>query len=75
MRGRFLEEWADRRAVTRFAVIFAHYDVSDAWRALLETMSLFRWLAKETAGALTCDYPDQSDEKTTTLVKKLYAEA
>jgi aminoglycoside 6-adenylyltransferase len=34
MRGRFLEEWADRRAVNEMSYIFAHYDQEDIIRAL-----------------------------------------
>ena len=45
MQGRFLDEWADARAVAALSTIFAHYDVADVWRALLATMELFHWLA------------------------------
>lgn len=51
LRGRFLEEWADPRAVAALADAFAHYDVEDVWRALLATMDLFAWLERETAVA------------------------
>jgi aminoglycoside 6-adenylyltransferase len=49
MRGRFLEEWADPRAVARLSTAFANYDRQDIARALWATMELFRWLAVETA--------------------------
>lgn len=49
MRGRFLEEWADPRAVAALPGIFAHYDAGDIGRALLATMEVFHWLAMETA--------------------------
>jgi aminoglycoside 6-adenylyltransferase len=50
-RGRFLEEWADPRAVRELAGAFARYDAADVARALRATMDLFSWLARETAGA------------------------
>jgi aminoglycoside 6-adenylyltransferase len=49
MGGRFLEEWADSRAVEAFKQIFAHYEDKDIARALLATMHLFSWLSMETA--------------------------
>ena len=33
LRGRFLEEWADPRAVQALKDAFAHYDLEDVWRA------------------------------------------
>jgi len=57
MRGRFLEEWADPRAVQALAGAFAHYDAADIARALLVTMDLFRWLALETARHWEFSYP------------------
>ena len=42
--GRFLEKWADPRAVKEMRDAFAHYDEADIWRALLASMDLFRWL-------------------------------
>ena len=68
MRGRFLEEWADERAVEQLRYAFAHYDEADVWRALVVTMDLFRWVALETAGRLGCPYPALGDERATELV-------
>lgn len=48
LRGRFLEEWADPRAVTELSRAFAHYEAADMARALAATMSLYRWLEDET---------------------------
>jgi aminoglycoside 6-adenylyltransferase len=72
-RGRFLEKWADPRAVKGLKDAFAHYDEDDIWRALLATMDLFRWLAVETAERLNYDYPTHADEYATKLVKELLA--
>ena len=73
MRGRFLEEWADRRALAALPEIYAHYDREDTWRALLATMGLFRWLALETAEQLGYAYPSLGDEQATDLVRQLFA--
>jgi aminoglycoside 6-adenylyltransferase len=67
--GRFLEEWADPRAVAGLRTAFAHYDEADVGRALLATMELFRWLATETAERLGHPYPASADEHATALVR------
>jgi len=51
-RGRFLEKWADPRAVEGLRSAFAHYDADDVGRALIEEVKLFRWIAEETAEKL-----------------------
>jgi aminoglycoside 6-adenylyltransferase len=70
MRGRFLEEWADPRAVSTFKRIYGHYDKADIWRALWETMTLFRWVARETADCLNFSYPFDGDTRATELVAR-----
>jgi aminoglycoside 6-adenylyltransferase len=74
MRGRFLEEWADPRAVTQLAGVFAHYDRDDIARALWATMELFRWLAQETAEHWQYTYPADGDRAVTVLTAQLLAE-
>jgi len=49
LRGRFLEEWADPRAIKELHGVFAHYDAGDVAMALRATMDLYRWLEEETA--------------------------
>lgn len=73
MRGRFLEEWADARAVAALPEIYAHYEEEDIWRALLATMELFRWLAVETAETLDYVYPTYGDERCTELVQRFFS--
>jgi aminoglycoside 6-adenylyltransferase len=73
MRGRFLEEWADPRAVEQLSSVFAHYDRQDIARALWATMELFRWLAVETAKRWQYIYPASSDQAVTDLVRQLLA--
>ena len=75
MRGRFLEEWGDARAVAALPAIFAHYDMADVWRALLATMELFRWLALETAEALGYAYPTFGENRAVELVRSFHADA
>lgn len=69
-RGRFLEEWADPRAVVALRDVFARYDVDDTWRALFASMRLFRWLAEETAARLGYHYPKQLDDQVTAWVER-----
>ncbi len=69
--GRFLEEWADPRAVAALAATFADYDQASVWRALTATMALFRWLTQETAGLLGFPYPATADRRATELVEAL----
>ncbi len=71
MNGRFLEEWADARAVAALPAIFAHYDAPDVWRALLATMDLFHWLALETAEALAYMYPSIGEMHATQTVRSV----
>jgi len=73
-RGHFLEQWADHRAVEGLRKAFAHYDVDDVQQALLATMDLFRWLARETAERLGYVYPTFADERATEMVKTLLSE-
>lgn len=72
-RGRFLEHWADPRAVAELHKVFAHYDEADLWRALLVTMDVFRWLAKETAERWDYAYPTHGDAEVTRMVTSLAA--
>lgn len=72
MSGRFLEEWADPRAVAALPAIFAHYDEADVWRALLSTMELFQWLAVETAEALGYAYPSSGEARAIEVVQILF---
>ncbi len=61
--GRYLDEWADRRALSLLPQTFAAYQVDDLRRALLATHLLYRWLAQETAQQQGYLYPFEVDEK------------
>lgn len=69
--GRFLEEWADRRVVEKLPRTITEYEETDCWRALFETVALFRWLASETADAAGYDYPTTTDERVSALLEHL----
>jgi len=69
--GRFLEEWADPRAVAALPDTFGTYDREDLWRALFASLTLFRWLALETAEQLGYSYPVQADQRVTTWLRSL----
>jgi aminoglycoside 6-adenylyltransferase len=61
--GRFLEQWADPRAVEGLRHAFARYDPEDVWRALSGTLDLFRWIAIEIAERLSYPYPHAAEER------------
>jgi aminoglycoside 6-adenylyltransferase len=68
-RGRFLEEWAPPLVIERLRGTFPHYDPAEIWRARLEALDLFRWLAQETGTRLGYSYPTQLEETVMTWVR------
>ena len=68
-RGRFLENWADQRVLEKLQHVFAHYEKEDMNRALMANVSLFRWLATETAEKLGYKYPRRVHERLTGWMK------
>ena len=72
--GRFLEEWADPRALATLPETFATYDKEDLWRALFVTLDLFRWLAAETAEQLGYAYPTLADNRVTGWLESTFSE-
>ncbi len=74
-RGRFLEEWADAKALKGLHQAFAHYDVTDVKRALLASISLFRDLATETAANMNYPYPGDASGKVTAWISAVISEA
>jgi aminoglycoside 6-adenylyltransferase len=71
LRGRFLEEWADPRAVIQLSGTFAHYDAGDIASALLATMDLFRWLEDETAAAWGYSLQDEGEQQAAAITRHL----
>ena len=74
LRGRFLEEWADPRALAELRQCFGHYDSDNLWLALFATMRLFRWLMEGTAQKLNIAYAQSGIDAAAMLVHKLYDE-
>ncbi len=54
--GRFLQEWADPRAVAAIPATFSSYETKAMRAALLAMVDLFDWLSRETAELW--QYPD-----------------
>ena len=73
LRGRFLDEWADPRAVRQLPEVFAHYDMKDIARALRCTMELYRWLEDETAERLGYTYPIEGEKRAAEAALELLA--
>ena len=67
--GRFLEEWADPRALKDLRHTYAHYEKENIEQALLATIDLFRWLTHETTALLNYEYPTQVEEHITVLMQ------
>ncbi len=58
--GRFLEEWADERALEGLRTAFARYDPAEIAPALKQTLYLFHWLTEETAREWEYPFPPKS---------------
>ncbi len=72
--GRFLEEWVDTRIKDGLRKSFAHYDETDVKMALLNTMELFRTIARETALRLRFEYPTIGEEHASMLVRDYFSD-
>lgn len=72
--GRFMNDWADARVSPALQRAFGHYDAEDSWTALLASMDTFRWMAQETAVALSFEYPFRADHEVTEYVTRLWLE-
>ncbi len=71
LRGRFLEEWVDDRALRSLKDIYAHYDETDLWHALEATMNLFEWVSRETAQKWDYSLPKDGIEFAQELTSKI----
>jgi aminoglycoside 6-adenylyltransferase len=56
--GRFIDRWADPRAVATLPAVFALYEPESLNHAVLSMATLFRWLSAETAAQLGYGEPD-----------------
>ena len=55
--GRFIDEWADPRALATLAGLFAAYEQTATVKALREMLDLYEWIARETAVRKQHPYP------------------
>lgn len=74
LRGRFMEEWADPRAVEQLRGVFAHYEAADIVRALRATMELYRWLEDETAARWSYTCPLEGERQAAQAALRLMDE-
>ncbi len=68
--GRFLDTWADPRAVDGLNKAFATYRREDILPALQNTMELFHWIALETCDKTNYTYPYKAEEYARDWIKQ-----
>lgn len=73
--GRFLERWADPRAVAALPATVAPYEAAGLWQALFATLALLHWLARESAARLGYTYPAQREAALLALLAQRFREA
>ena len=61
--GRFLAEWLDRDVQSALPATFAAFDPIDLWRALTNTIDLFRHLSQDSASRLGLKYPSDLEQQ------------
>ena len=61
--GRFLAEWLDRGVQSALPATFAAFDPIDLWRALTNTIDLFRHLSQDAASRLGLKYPSDLEQQ------------
>jgi creatinine amidohydrolase len=69
--GRFMEEWADPRALEALAATFARYDGDSLRQALFATLDLCRRLAQEVAGLLGYADPTLAEARVTDWIHSI----
>ena len=73
--GKHMHNWIDPGIWRSLHSAFAHFNANDSWDALLATMSLFRKIAKETAGLLGYRYLEYEDKQISNLIKAISQES
>jgi hypothetical protein len=73
-RLKWIDRWADPRALETLPRIYSRYETDDMWRTLFKMMELFGWLVAETAELQGYDYSSAADAKITAWVKQCFAE-
>jgi aminoglycoside 6-adenylyltransferase len=69
--GRFVERWADSRAVEALPETFGGYDDA-AWRSLFATLDLFSLLGRETAVRTNRVWPDAAESRVREWVRRRF---
>lgn len=69
--GKNTRSWVDPATWDALQGVFAHFDAADSWKSLLNTMSLFRRLAKEVAIRLKFNYPESLDQNISGFIASL----
>jgi aminoglycoside 6-adenylyltransferase len=70
--GRWIAQWADRRAVAALPRLFASYDPIDLRRALFATLDLYRWVTQETAQRLGLSYSGRMVQRVTDWLAAIF---
>jgi aminoglycoside 6-adenylyltransferase len=70
--GRYLEQWADPRALTVLNQSFTSTDRAPMIRAMRNMLSLFRTLGEETAARHGLTYPTAAHEKVVALIGSIF---
>ncbi|MCB8985199.1 MAG: aminoglycoside 6-adenylyltransferase [Ardenticatenaceae bacterium] len=70
--GRYLEDWADARAVAALPFTYAGYTAADSWRALLAMLTLYRWLAEETAVRCQLPFSPRAADQVLAWIQEIY---
>jgi aminoglycoside 6-adenylyltransferase len=72
--GKNLKEWVESKVWEKLNLVFSHFDASDSWRGLIETMKLFEEVAIETTRYLGYEYPEEMSKNIKELIERLCAE-
>lgn len=71
--GRYVERWADARAIAALSGLFPAYGHGALRTAVLAHLTLMRWLAEETAARLGCAFPAAIYDRAVRWIEALHA--
>ena len=69
--GKQMDDWLDRKYWNELHNCFGKFDKEDGWHALINTIQLYKTVAKETAKFLEYSYDERLDEKMFQFIKNL----
>ncbi len=72
--GRFMDDWADARALLTLPQTFARFDRMSLVRAVRESIDLFGGLGEEAASRLGYTYPAAAHNNVTALIESIFLE-